>query len=119
MSVKIKKGNIEIYRVFDVSEEIDLSKAEKLLDNATEGPRLKLPADTRKAIIMKDAPLSIKLGQTTLSLPSGEYPINVFARIWNYGVMSVRLELPMPKDIEWDDIILLAAQLEKHIRKPC
>ena len=112
MSVKIKKGNIEIYRVFDVSEEIDLSKAEKLLDNATEGPRLKLPADTRKAIIMKDAPLSIKLGQTTLSLPSGEYPINVFARIWNYGVMSVRLELPMPKDIEWDDIILLAAQLE-------
>lgn len=112
MSVKIKKGNIEIFRVFDVSEEIDLLKAEQLLDNATEGPRLKLPADTRKAIIMKDAPLSIKLGQTTLSLPSGEYLINVFARIWNYGVMSVRLELPMPKDIEWDDLILLAAQLE-------
>ena len=112
MSAKINKGVIQIYRVFDVAEEINLSKAEKMLSNATEGPRLRLPADTRKAIIMKDAPLSIKLGQTTLSLPSGEYNVNAFARMWNYGVMSIRFEMPIPKGIDWDDLIILAAQLE-------
>lgn len=111
MSVKIHKGVIQIYRVFDVAEEIKLTQAEKILGNATEGPRLKLPADTRKAIIMKDAPLTIKLGQTTLSLPSGEYIVNAFARIWNYGVMSVRFEMPID-DLEWNDLIILAAQLE-------
>ena len=112
MSAKINKGVIQIYKVYDVAEEINLSKAEKMLANATEGPRLRLPADTRKAIIMKDAPLSIKLGQTTLSLPSGEYMVNAFARMWNYGVMSIRFEMPMPKGIDWDDLILLAAQIE-------
>lgn len=112
MSVKINKGVIQIYRVFYIAEEADLLKAEKLLDKATEGPRLRLPADTRKAIIMKDAPLSIKLGQTTLSLPSGEYPINLFARLWNYGVISIRMEMPIPKGTDWEGLILLAAQLE-------
>lgn len=112
MSAKINKGVIQIYRVFDVAEEILLSKAEKLLASSAEGPRLRLPADTRKAIIMKDAPLSIKLGQVSLKLPSGEYSVNAFARMWNYGVISIRFEMPMPKGIDWDDLVILAAQIE-------
>lgn len=112
MSAKIQKGIIQIYRVFDIAEEILLSKAEKILMNSTEGPRLKLPTDIRKAIIIKEAPLRIKLGQTILSLPEGEYQINAFAKLWDYGVMSIRFELPMKPNISWEELIRLSAQLE-------
>ena len=111
MSVTIEKGTILIYRVFDIGGEISLMKAAQLL-SAVGGPRLKFPTDTRKAIIIKESPLKADLGTETLSLPSGKFPVRVFAKVWNYGVISVTLEMDIPAGTAWDALVRTAAELE-------
>ena len=111
MTVAIEKGSILIHRVFDIGGEISLGRAEQLLSSDS-GPRLKFATDTRKAIIIKDSPLKAELGGETLALPSGKLPLRVFARLWNYGVLSVTLEIDMPRGITWEGLVKTASELE-------
>lgn len=112
MPVRILKGSILIHHVFDVGGEISLSKAESLLRDGLKSLRLKLPTDTRKAIIIKDAPLKVELGGTELKLTGASMTAKTFARVWSYGVISITLELPIPADISWEDLVRLAAAIE-------
>ena len=112
MSIAIQKGSILIYRVFDVGGEISLTRAEQLLKEAGDTPRLKFSTDTRKAIIIKESPLKTDLGEETLNVASGAFPVHVFARLWNYGVISIALEMAIPPGTLWADLVKLAAELE-------
>ncbi len=112
MSTAIQKGSILVHRVFDIAGEISLGRAEQLLSADAKGPRLKFATDTRKAIIIKDSPLKADLGEETLDLPSGKFPVRIFARVWNYGVISVTLELAIPPGTEWGKLVRTAAELE-------
>lgn len=112
MVVRILKGSVLVHRVFDVGGEISLAGAEKLLAEDSKSLRLKLATDTRKAIIIKDAPLTVELGEASLTLNGAGFSTKNFARIWNYGVISITLELPIPKGSSWDDLIKLAGGIE-------
>jgi len=112
MSVNIIKGSILIHRVFDVGGEISLAAAERLLSEDSKSLRLKLATDTRKAIIIKNAPLKVELGEIELPLPETEFSAEIFARIWDYGVISITLELPIPAGMSWEELVKLAAGIE-------
>jgi len=112
MSTVIQKGTILVHRVFDIGGEIALARAEQLLSADTKGPRLKFATDTRKAIIIKESPLKVDLGEETLDLPSGKLPVRIFARIWNYGVISVTLEMPIREGCDWETLVKTASELE-------
>lgn len=113
MATAIQKGTILVHRVFDVAGEISLPRAEQLLSDEAKGPRLKFPTDTRRAIIVKEAPLKADLGEETLDLPSGKFAARIFARVWNYGVISITLEIAIPAGTPWPALVKLAAELEK------
>lgn len=108
----VHKGTILVHRVFDVAGEISMQRAEQLLSAGTKGSRLRFATDTRKAIIIKESPLKVDLGEEALDLPSGRLPAKIFARIWNYGVISVTLELTIPPGTDWDRLVKIAAGLE-------
>jgi hypothetical protein len=112
MSVAIQKGTILVHRVFDIGGEITLARAEQLLSSDS-GPRLKFATNTRKAVIIKESPLRVDLGEEKLDLPGGTLPIRIFARLWNYGVISVTLEIAMPAGTTWEKLVKLASELEK------
>ncbi|MHB0996578.1 MAG: hypothetical protein ACYC2I_09440 [Elusimicrobiales bacterium] len=112
MSANIQKGTILVHRVFDIGGEISLARAEQLLSADAKGPRLKFATDTRKAIIIKESPLKIDLGEETLDLPSGKFPLRIFSRIWNYGVISVTLEMPLPPGLAWENLVKISSELE-------
>lgn len=112
MGVAVEKGTILVHRVFDIAGEISLPRAEQLLSDEAKGPRLKFPTDTRKAIIIKEAPLKADLGEEVLDMPSGKFPVRIFARVWNYGVLSVTIEIPIPPGTEWGRLVTLASELE-------
>ncbi len=107
----IEKGTILVHRVFDIGGEISLARAEQLL-SAASGMRLKFSTNTRKAVIVKESPLKVDLGEEALDLPTGKMPARIFARLWNYGVISVTLEIAMPSGITWDSLVRIAAGLE-------
>lgn len=111
MSANIQKGTILVHRVFDIGGEISLARAEQLL-SAEAGPRLKFSTNTRKAVIIKESPLKVELGEETLDLPSGKFPLRIFSRIWNYGVISVTLEMAIPSGLPWEGLVKVASELE-------
>jgi hypothetical protein len=111
MATAIEKGTILVHRVFDVSGEISLARVETLLSSDS-GPRLKFSTNTRKGVIIKDSPLKVDLGEVTLEIPPGRLPARVFARIWNYGVISVTLEISIRPGMEWDELVKTASGLE-------
>ena len=55
MPVKIQKGSILIYRVFDVAEEVNLSRVEELLKSENSKARLKFTRTPRQVVIMRNA----------------------------------------------------------------
>lgn len=110
MPVKILKGSILIHRVFDVGGEVNLAQAEKLLSE--DSKRLKLTTDIRKAIIIKDAPLKVELGDGVMSVNGAPLPAKTFARVWAYGVMSITLELSIPGGASWGELVALAQGIE-------
>ncbi|MFA6433559.1 MAG: hypothetical protein WCW52_02575 [Elusimicrobiales bacterium] len=112
MPVKILKGSILIHRVFDVGGEILMSKAEELLSEDSKSLRLSLATDTRRAIIIKEAPLKVELGSTTLVLAGADFSAKTFARIWDYGVISITLELPITEGTSWAGLVALAGGIE-------
>lgn len=113
MSVQIQKGSILVYRVFDVAEEVNLSKVEELLKTES-SQRLRFARSARQAVIMRNAPVSLSLGGLTdFSLPFATGKTEAFAKIWDYGVVSVQFQIPLPANIGWEDLINLSARLEQ------
>ncbi|MDA8243385.1 MAG: hypothetical protein M0025_04610 [Elusimicrobia bacterium] len=112
MSAAIQQGTILVHRVFDVAGEISLPRAEQLLSAEAKAQRLKFGTNTRRAVIMRESPLTAGLGEETLDLPSGSQKARIFARVWNYGVISVTLEIAIPPGTAWESLVRMAAELE-------
>lgn len=114
--VKIKKGSILIYRVFDVAEEINLHHVEELLSSPNRGAvrsRLKFTLSPRQTIIMRNAPITLELGESELMFQNVPVKAEVFVKIWDYGVVSIMFQIPIPTGTKWEDLINISAQLEQ------
>ncbi len=111
-TVKILKGSAIIYRVFDAGSEIDLPGTARIFETRAEN-NFGLVSDTRKAIIIKSAPLRLSLGQETLEIGGKKYTLAIDAKIWHYGVISVALTLPLEEGSPWSELVKLSAALEE------
>jgi hypothetical protein len=112
MKIKILKGFILIHHVFDVGGEILLSEAEQCISEDSKSSRLKLATDTRKAIIIKEAPLSVEIVEEPIKIGNRDFKALIYARIWDYGVISVTVELPIPSNTSWSELVEIAWDVE-------
>lgn len=112
INITISKGSILVYRVFDIGGEVSLAEVEKCLAGDSRRVRFSLATDVRKAIIIREAPLIIDLGEKPLRIGDTHFRAEVSAKIWNYGVMSVTVQLPIPENISWDGLKDIAVQIE-------
>src|SRR5687767_8385023 len=92
---RIADGTLLLYRLFDVAEDIDLDRAERLL--AGEGARLKLAGERVGFLDLPERPLTVALGPREVALEDGTVLRgSAFVRIFGLGVASVRYEIPVP-----------------------
>ncbi len=108
--VTIQKGSILLYRVFDIAEEIDLSRAEALFK--ADGTRLKFTLSPRQVVIMRNAPVTFSLGETELAVHERTFRAEVFAKIWDYGVLSILFQIPIEAGTSWNQLVELGAKIE-------
>jgi hypothetical protein len=109
-NLSIEKGKVLIYRVFDIGEEINLSKLETLIQEKAE--RFKLNRDSKKAIIISDAPLGVSLGEEKIEISGHNYSFDVLAKVWTYGTLSITLQYTIPKDFSWNQLVELSQTFE-------
>lgn len=112
-TVRIKRGSVLVYRVFDVAEEIDLTVAESLLQNSRGPDSFKVPKFIDRGLVLKSRPVTFGLGNIPLELECGTFQVNVITKIRDYGVLSLIYEIPIEDGTSWTDLLAIAADLEE------
>ena len=115
VSNTITKGRILVYRVFDIGEEVDLEKAEKILDESTTTrSKFRLKKINRQAVIVSNDPLSINLGAYNYQHAGLEFNCDINAKLWEFGTLSITFEYVIPEGTSFDQLRLLSENIQDY-----
>ncbi len=107
---RIAEGTLYVYRLFDVGEEVDLSRAEQLLS----APRSRLALEgvqTTTALEIPHPPVHVALGARALQLRAGPREVEASAHVFDYGVVSILYRLPVAPGTAIGELVPLAEEL--------
>lgn len=111
----ITKGRILVYRVYDIGEEVDLEKAEKILSEApTSRSKFRLKKINRQAVIVSNDPLSVFLGQYSFIAKEKEFVCEISAKLWEFGTVSITFEYHIPEGTTIDGLRVLASVIQDY-----
>src|SRR5262245_10400339 len=109
--IAIERGSILIYRMFDIAESIDLAALEARARAAAGTSRLRLARPRGEALIIRNAPVSVFLGDQDLTVGAAKHRCEVQARVWDYGVISFQFRVPIEAQ-PWSSLVAMAADIE-------
>jgi hypothetical protein len=105
-------GAAVVYRLFDIGYAIDLERAAALL--APSAPARTLPARTEaQALQIANPPIAISLGAHSLTVDDVPLPAQLSARIFDFGVCSLQLEVTAPASASWGEFLRFAHAVER------
>jgi hypothetical protein len=111
----ITKGRILVYRAYDVGEEIDLEKAEKILSELpTSRSKFRLKKMNRQAVIVSNDPLAITLGQYIYLDQGREFVFEMSAKLWEFGSLSLTFDYIIPEGTTFDELRALGSMIQAY-----
>ena len=113
MEIKVKKGKILLYRVFDIGSEIDLEKVEALFEDKKLKERFKLDRKHNMSLIISKSPVSVQLGALDVKIMDIVQSCELVAKVWHFGTVSLCFQIPIFEGTTWDELIKIASWLEK------
>ncbi|MGZ3685581.1 MAG: hypothetical protein ACXVCI_17095, partial [Bdellovibrionota bacterium] len=113
MIVKIQKGSVLVYRIFDIAEEINLNSARKLLQNIKGPDTFRVPKFIDRGLVVKTQPLAFDLGHVDVKLECGDFTMGVIGKVRDFGVLSLIYEIPLQPGTDWNRLVAIAADLEE------
>jgi hypothetical protein len=99
----VAAGEIIAYRLFDIAYAVDLYRAEELLQQSR-GPRsarIRLTATPAKAVDYDVPPILLTLDPIALDIARKTYSVGVTVRIYDFGVATIALSVPVA-DLQWN-----------------
>ena len=115
----VRQGAILAYRLFDVAFEIDLPKAEAAWarNTRTTASRGRLTATPPQAMAFGVPPVQLVLDPIPLTLAGATLEAGVTARLYDFGVVSLALRVPVT-DQPWSGFVALMDATEAATRDP-
>jgi hypothetical protein len=113
MDIKVKKGKILVYRVFDIGSEVDLDKVETLFQDKKLKERFKLDRKHNMSLIISSSPLSVHLGSFEIRLLDKLVPAELIAKVWHFGTVSLCFQFPIAEGTSWLELVKIASWIEK------
>ena len=108
----MERAALHLYQLYDLSDSIDLEVAADLL--AADTTRMRPIATRGGSIDMPQLPLEISMGQPQVTLAGSALRGRLHARIYDLGILSLRLMLPLPENCTWDDAADLLGQAQSY-----
>ena len=94
------KGEAILYRLYDVGYAIRLDRAFQML--SSNAPERRRPVQEGAATIqIPNPPVTVSLGTTTCELCGEQREVEFSARIFDFGLVSIRARLPVSADLPW------------------
>lgn len=95
-------GAAILYHLYDIGYEIDLERALDLL--AGQGPQRVRPVRGEgQAIQIQNTPVTVLLGTENVAVGDLRQDAEMSARIFDFGVVSLRLRVDTPGELSWDE----------------
>ncbi|MDO9710569.1 hypothetical protein [Paracraurococcus lichenis] len=112
----VRAGQVTALRLFDVAYAVDLKRAETLwaARAARAGERRGLTGTPPKAMAFGEPPLTLRLPPVPLALPGGDAEAQVTARVYDFGVVSLALTLPVA-DLPWSAFTVRVNRLQQAV----
>lgn len=118
-------GDAVVYRLYDVGYEIALDEVLDLL--ATQAPaRVRPVRGEAQALQIPNPPITVILGTEDVVLGAERLTLEVSARIFDFGVISMRARVTAPPGITWSGFVdfgevldaaeVIPALLDTHLR---
>ena len=107
--LRLTRATAVCYRMFDIAEGIDLGRASALL--AQGSSRLKLTREGSEFVQLSNPPLSVDLGTRPLALKTGKQDVEVSARLYEHGALSVIVKVTIPTGSTLEALIPFADEL--------
>lgn len=104
-------GAVVTYRLYDVGYALDLEHAGRLLEGQATG-RTRPTRGEAKALIIAQPPLTLALGPVVLPGESRR-AAEMSAVCFDFGVISLRLKVPLADGTPWQDLLVLMRTLER------
>lgn len=106
----IEWATIHLYQLYDVSDSIDLEVAADVLAAAT--ARMRPVASRGGNIDMPQLPLELRMDAVTVTLGRYELRGRLHARIFDLGILSLRLMLTLPAHMSWEAASDIMAEVQ-------
>ena len=98
------RGAATLYRIHDVGYSIDLERAAAILAARTPA-RIRPERREAEAIRIANLPITIALGTSRLTAETRAYDVELSARIFDFGVVSLRMRVAAPSEMTWADFV--------------
>jgi len=106
-------GAVIVYRLFDVGYAIDLIRALELL--ASSAPeRVRPVRGEGQALQIRNPPVTVLLGNEALLVEGRPHAVELSARIFDFGVVSLRIRVAMPASRPWSEFTRIGTAIDEH-----
>jgi hypothetical protein len=113
----VDSGQILLFRLFDVADRVDLVVVEQALRSAGSSSggvaRLRLQRQ-RDGVVFTNPPVSARLNDRTLRIGETEFAVKVFAKVYDFGVMTILWALSIPSGTNFGQLCELSVELESE-----
>ena len=106
----LRRAWLLCYRLYDIADEIDLAKVERL--GLQDMSRLRLARQRSGYVHLPNPPLSVALGSRTLELKGGPRSAELTARLFDHGAASVVFKLAVPEGCSFAELVPMVAELQ-------
>jgi hypothetical protein len=114
-TLTVASGQILLYRLFDVAQQVDLAAVERELRSARaagEGvARLRLQRQ-RDGVVFTNPPVSAILSDRHIALGDHDWPVRVMAKVYDFGAMTIVWALSIPTGTSFEGLSDLSIELE-------
>jgi hypothetical protein len=108
----IERAALHLYRIFDISNSIDIERGRTLL--AAPSARVRPVVSRGGNIEIPQLPLELSLGEASLVLAGKQFSAQLYARIYDLGILAFRLVIALPEALTWDDATDLLASAQSY-----
>ena len=111
----VGNGAVIAFRLFDIAYEIDLAKVEQVwAARARTASRGRLTATPPKAVAFDVPPVSLILDPVTLTMDGGAVQVEVTARVYDFGAVSIALRVPV-RDVAWSQFVARMNEVDRDL----
>jgi len=108
----ILRATLQLYRLFDLADALDVARARACLTTAPVSQRAVISRGG--SIEISQLPLAVELTSTTVPLREAAGPARLDARLYDLGIVALRLNVPLAGPLSWG----AAADLMAGVQPP-